>query len=121
MWIPGCRKPAHELNNPDHCEPADPDQAALPPSLSPTSCTSGCKCGDKDIDAHHTDHVSQTYLSSLRVSQHPNCTVTITISNRTSSGEHKFKMIAIMVSDVAGRDPSELRVRTASLCPPVEI
>ena len=44
--------------------------------------------GDKDLDAHHTDHVSQTYLSSLRVSQHPNCTVTITISNRTSSGEH---------------------------------
>ena len=46
--------------------------------------------------------MSQTYLSGLRVSQHPNCTVTITISNRTSSGEHKFKLNAIMVSDVAG-------------------
>ena len=69
-----------------------------------TSCTFGCKCGDKDIDAHHTDHVSQTYLSSLRVSQHPNCTVTITISNRTSSGENKFKLNAIMVSDVAGEN-----------------
>ena len=73
-----------------------------PLDLTSSSCTSGCKCGDKDIDAHHTDHVSQTYLSSLRVSQHPNCTVTISISNRTSSGEHKFKLNAIMVSDVAG-------------------
>ena len=91
--------------------PLPPTTALTPYSvcslLSITSCTSGCKCGDKDIDAHHTDHVSQTYLSSLRVSQHPNCTVTITISNRTSSGGHKFKMNAIMVSDVAGEEPGK--------------
>ena len=38
-------------------------------------------------------------MASLMVSQHANCTVTVTITNRTSSGENKFKMIGLMVSD----------------------
>ena len=71
------------------------------------SCTAGCKCSDKEIDAHQIGRGSQTHLASLSVSQHPNCTVTIRITDRTNSGENKFKMAGLIVSDSAGEHAGE--------------
>jgi len=66
-------------------------------------CTSGCNCEPKEIDSHHTLHLSQTYLATLKVSQHPACHVRLTILPKTSSGEHKFKITSLILSDVAGQ------------------
>lgn len=83
------------------------------------------------MDGHHDVRVSQSYLANLevgdtdgqitvqrvmhalltwslvlrlcdQVSQHENCQVKVTIATETASGEHKFKMIGLMISDSAG-------------------
>ncbi|GAX81959.1 hypothetical protein CEUSTIGMA_g9387.t1 [Chlamydomonas eustigma] len=65
------------------------------------SCSSGCTCDPIVIDGHHSLQVSQTYLASLMVSQHPECYVTVEVLKHTSSGQHKVKIIGIMISDTA--------------------
>ena len=47
----------------------------------------------------HAKMVSQTYLVGLRVSQHDQCIVGVSISKNTTSREHKFKVMALMASD----------------------
>ena len=66
------------------------------------TCLRGCTCQPLLLEAHHAERSSQTYLQHVYVTQSPECVVELTVLPETSSGEHKFKVIAIMVSEVAG-------------------
>jgi hypothetical protein len=72
-------------------------------------CESGCKCEPALIDGHHKQRVSLTFLHSIRVSQAAECVVSLTVLPGTSSGQHKFKVVGLIVSEEAGSvEPSEL-------------
>jgi hypothetical protein len=56
-------------------------------------CTSGCSCQpQKDIDALHSLHQSTIYLVRLLVTQAEECEISVTISDKTRSDGHKFKV-----------------------------
>jgi hypothetical protein len=56
-------------------------------------CTSGCSCEPrKDIDALHSLHQSTIYLVRLLVTQSEECEISITLSDKTRSEGHKFKV-----------------------------
>jgi hypothetical protein len=65
-------------------------------------CESGCTCEDLIMEAHQTDRNSQTFLQHVYVSQASQCVVSVTVLPESSSGEHKFKVMGAMVSEVAG-------------------
>ncbi|GLC64085.1 hypothetical protein PLESTF_000116500 [Pleodorina starrii] len=62
-------------------------------------CTSGCNCKDAEVDAHIPEHGSGTYQMRLMVSQSEACELTTTVSERTSSGQHKFKVSGVVISE----------------------
>lgn len=66
------------------------------------TCSNGCNCDKAVIDGHHELKNSQTFLQALMVSQAPECVLTFTISQDSSSGKYKFKVIGITVSDQSG-------------------
>ncbi|GFR47718.1 hypothetical protein Agub_g9472 [Astrephomene gubernaculifera] len=63
------------------------------------SCVSGCTCERQEVDAHIAEHISQTYLVSLLVSQSAACEVAVRVLPRTTSGEHKFKISGVVISE----------------------
>ncbi len=65
-------------------------------------CESGCKCEPALIDGHHKQHVSLTFLHSIRVSQAAECVVSLTVLPGTSSGQHKVKVVGLIISEEAG-------------------
>jgi hypothetical protein len=66
------------------------------------ACDSGCSCNVTVLDGHQEPRNSQTFLHSVFVSQAPECVVSITVLPDTGSGEHRCKLIGVMVSEVAG-------------------
>ncbi len=58
------------------------------------SCLSGCKCDPpfQVIDARHDSRTSTIFLARALVTQHPQCTLGVTVLDKTTSGEHKFKV-----------------------------
>ncbi|GIM07262.1 hypothetical protein Vretimale_11457, partial [Volvox reticuliferus] len=66
------------------------------------SCVSGCSCTPILVDAHITEHVSQTYLARLNVTQAAVCEVAVTVLRETSSGQRKFKVSGVVVSETGG-------------------
>ncbi|GLI64554.1 hypothetical protein VaNZ11_007873 [Volvox africanus] len=65
-------------------------------------CVSGCTCSSREYDGHHEEKVSQLYMARMEVSQHPACVLEVEVSNTSSSGEHKFKVAGVVVSEKAG-------------------
>ncbi len=65
------------------------------------SCVHGCSCTGHDLDANHTAKESTTHLHRVVTTQHLDCTIAITVSNRTNSipPNHKFKISGVMMSD----------------------
>lgn len=61
------------------------------------SCISGCSCDAVVVDAHHNVTTSQTLLVRLDVTPHERCQMQVEVLAETSSGEHKFKVISLMV------------------------
>ncbi|KAG2433670.1 hypothetical protein HXX76_008041 [Chlamydomonas incerta] len=68
------------------------------------SCVAGCACAPTEVDGHHGEKVSQLYMVVLEVSQAPACDIEIKVLDRTSSGEHKFKVSGAVIAERAGRD-----------------
>jgi len=62
-------------------------------------CASGCVCTQAVANGHHREHNSQSYQITLQATPHPECIVTVTVLPETSSGEHKFKVTAVMLFD----------------------
>jgi hypothetical protein len=71
-------------------------------ALPAPRCESGCKCEETTIEGHHTSQTSQTFLHSIRVSQSPQCVVSITVGPNSLSGSHKVKVVGIIVSEEGG-------------------
>ncbi|KXZ51884.1 hypothetical protein GPECTOR_11g319 [Gonium pectorale] len=67
------------------------------------SCMSGCSCPMIEINAHISERVSQVYMSMLVASQSRECVLEVQVLDKTSSGENKFKVTGIVVSERAGR------------------
>lgn len=56
-------------------------------------CSSGCTCEPRrDVDALHALRQSTIYLVRLLVSQSEECEISVTVSGRTRSSGHKFKV-----------------------------
>ncbi len=68
----------------------------------PGRCEGGCTCNDTTLEGHHTQRNSQTYLHKLRVSQAPDCVVSITVAQGTLSGAHKVKALGVIISEEGG-------------------
>lgn len=72
-------------------------------------CVEGCSCTDLEVDAHQEDNVSVLHLALLNAAP-PNttCTISIRLSDKTSSGEHKFRVSGVIVNehvpDIAAQD-----------------
>jgi hypothetical protein len=61
-------------------------------------CISGCVCQDVVVDAWHKAKVSHMAMAKLRVTQHAECRIGVEVLQQSSSGHHKFKVAAVMVS-----------------------
>jgi hypothetical protein len=61
-------------------------------------CVSGCSCADVDVNGWIKHKSSQTFVARLHTTQHAKCRISITILPYTSSQEHKFKVVSVMVS-----------------------
>lgn len=62
-------------------------------------CISGCTCKPQDVDAHHTAHNSQTFVTRIEITKHRHCHIQISVLSETSSGEHRFKVNTLAVSE----------------------
>lgn len=72
------------------------------------SCSSGCSCTPVTVDGHQNIRESTTYLARLDATRHASCVVAVEVLPQTSSGEHKFKVTGVMVSDKSGSGESEM-------------
>jgi hypothetical protein len=61
-------------------------------------CISGCVCQDVVVDAWHEPRVSHMAMAKLRVTQHAECRIGVEILQQSSSGHHKFRVAAVLVS-----------------------
>jgi hypothetical protein len=61
-------------------------------------CISGCACQDVVVDAWHESNVSHMAMAKLRVTQSAECRIGVEVLKQSSSGHHKFKVAAVMVS-----------------------
>ncbi|GFR42716.1 hypothetical protein Agub_g3640 [Astrephomene gubernaculifera] len=74
------------------------------------SCVSGCACEEVVVDAHITQRVSQVYMARILVSQARECLMEVTVLDQTSSGENKFKVSGLVVSEKAGAGSAMERI-----------
>ncbi|GFH14561.1 uncharacterized protein HaLaN_10642 [Haematococcus lacustris] len=62
-------------------------------------CIKGCTCPAQEVDAHHTQRTSTTFIKLIKVNAtEVVCTMQVTVLPRTSSGGYKFKVTALMVA-----------------------
>lgn len=74
------------------CSPRPPQGIAL------LSCVAGCTCNSSLVNAHQpTARVSVEATFVTEVSQAEHCTIELRISNMTTSGEHKWKLLGLGV------------------------
>jgi len=76
-------------------------------------CVSGCSCEAREVEGHHTEKDSQTYVAQLLVSQSARCIIRATVLPETSSGEHKVKISGIMASDAPQASKENFLTETA--------
>jgi hypothetical protein len=62
-------------------------------------CVSGCQCRPRLVDAHQAQRESTTHLHSLPLSQSGNCTIAVSVTDTSNSGEHKFKVSGLIMQD----------------------
>ncbi|EFJ44198.1 hypothetical protein VOLCADRAFT_106525 [Volvox carteri f. nagariensis] len=63
------------------------------------TCTAGCYCDAVEVDGHVAEHWSQMCHARFQVSQAAACEVTLTVLSTTNSGEHKFKVSGMILSE----------------------
>lgn len=62
-------------------------------------CISGCSCDGMKLNGHWTEHKSVTEIEIFPVSQHAECEIRVKVLNGSSSGEHKVKLLGVMVME----------------------
>lgn len=60
-------------------------------------CIEGCECGPEDVDGHWSHESSQNDMNKLVVSMAERCVLRVTNTNRSSSGNHKFKLTSLIL------------------------
>ena len=72
-------------------------------------CEQGCSCVPHTVDAHITLKQSTLYfarlLATAQAHSAEDCIVAVTVANDTSSGEQKFKVTGLMVSEFTNGSP----------------
>ena len=80
-------------------------------------CTSGCTCeARKDVDALHELRQSTIFLVRLLVSQAEECEISVTLSDKTRSEGHKFKVGGMLMNTLM-RAVSLVLVNTSTTGP----
>jgi len=65
-------------------------------------CKAGCTCKPNEVDAHHDQRTSTSYMVLTEVmALADTCVMTVTITSKTNSGAHKFKVSSIMMNHKA--------------------
>ncbi|GFR51942.1 hypothetical protein Agub_g14463 [Astrephomene gubernaculifera] len=62
------------------------------------TCSAGCVCDPKEVDATSERRVSQVFFAQIKASQSETCDVTVTLLQKTSSGGYHFKVSGVVVS-----------------------
>lgn len=60
-------------------------------------CLHHCACAAATLQAHHESPTSVMADASLNVTQARHCTLQLTVVDATESGEHKFKLLTLLV------------------------
>ena len=70
------------------------------------SCFADCACAPLVLDAHHDARYSPYDLSWFGATPtgQGRCGVRLTVLDETSSGEHKFKLTALFLNQLGGKD-----------------
>lgn len=74
------------------------------------SCTAGCSCEPKSVDAHNALKRSTVHLVVLNVSQAPECVISVTVQSETQSGENKFKISAVMMAGIGRNEKQAVKL-----------
>jgi len=62
-------------------------------------CTSGCSCDGMKLNGHWNEHKSVTEIEIFPVSQHAECEIRVKVLNASTRGEHKVKLLGLMVME----------------------
>lgn len=60
-------------------------------------CIANCTCTNTTVNSHWQQKISVPESHSIQVTQHENCIMKVTVLNETSSGEHKVKIVGVIV------------------------
>ena len=83
-------------------------------------CERGCTCAPLDIDAHDEERVSVSQLAELKVTQHRECILSLTVLPDTSSGSNKWKLLGLeWHADITALSSEHLRTLHAERTQPV--
>ncbi|GAB4814840.1 hypothetical protein N2152v2_001886 [Parachlorella kessleri] len=63
------------------------------------ACVSGCSCDPVTIDGHWERQASLPDIASLQATPSARCRISVTVGQETASGEHKVKVVSLMVLD----------------------
>jgi len=61
------------------------------------TCKAGCSCAPVTLQGHAVGGVSIEAASTIRLTGASVCTLRLVVQNATLSGEHKFKVLGVMV------------------------
>eukprot|EP00966_Prymnesium_polylepis_P050189 1161894-Prymnesium_polylepis.1 len=89
------------------CEGGTPPAAAEGPTAAadgvlPAAAdggAAGCTCDAQVIDAHHASHTSVPTTHQFSVSAAAECTLRIALLPRSTSSEHRFKLLGLRVGE----------------------
>jgi hypothetical protein len=62
----------------------------------------GCTCEPTTFDSHTIERFSLWNIHVFGVTPHPQCKITVTNMPQSSSGEHKIKLLGVMISEEKG-------------------
>ena len=71
------------------------------------TCFADCACAPLVLDAHHDARYSPydlAWFSATPTTADGRCGVRLSVLNETSSGEHKFKLTALFLNQLGGKD-----------------
>lgn len=66
-------------------------------------CASGCACEPVELDAHWEREATLTDLTTLQVTPHKKCLLSLEVLPGTSSGEHLFSVSGLVVSSLEAK------------------
>lgn len=82
-------------------EPLECEPLLLPAATHARSCGGGCFCGPQLVNAHQQLQESTTYMAHVMalLERPADCVIAVTVLDATDSGETKFKVTGLLLSD----------------------